>query len=199
MSNVETSIGAGDARKDDGRTEPTQRRGRRSVTARLFGDRKGTAAIEMAMIGPVFALVFIGIVEVSIMGFASTMLENASTDAARLIRTGQLAQSADPVGDFTTKLCSSLPSMIDCAKISIDVQNFANMASVDLTVPLDDNGNPINTVFTPGGPEQITLVRIAYRWNFFTPLIGTLMSDNGTNSVLLLSTSVFQNEPYAAT
>ncbi len=199
VTGVENIIGAADAPKGNRRTLlAARRRLRRAMVTRLLRDRRGTAAIEMAMIGPVFALVFVGIVEVSTLGFASTMLETAATDAARLIRTGQLATSADPLADFTAALCGGLPAMIDCGKISIDVRNFTNMAAVDLSLQLDEDGNPTGTAFAPGGPEQITLVRVAYRWDFFTPLIGTLMSDNGTNSALLLSTAVFQNEPYAA-
>ncbi len=55
---------------------------------RLRADsQKGSAALEFAMVAPVFFVLFMGIIEAGIMFFAQSVLQNAVTDAGRLVRT----------------------------------------------------------------------------------------------------------------
>src|SRR5690242_12569352 len=48
---------------------------------------KGSAAIEFAMVAPVFFLLLMGTIEAGIIFFAQSSLQNALNDAARLVRT----------------------------------------------------------------------------------------------------------------
>ncbi len=157
---------------------------------------KGSVAVEFGLIAPMFFLLLMAILEISIMTFASASFDDAGRSAARLIRIGAVQQSANPEATFRTELCAALPVLIECANIGVDVRTFDDFAATTTTLDLDVDGNPINTAFTPGGRSTVNLARITYRWEFFTPLVGNLLSDNGTNSVLLASVTIFRTEPY---
>lgn len=158
-------------------------------------DCRGGSAVEFAMVAPAFFLLLMGTIETSTMFFVSTVMEGAAVDAARQVRTGQVQNAGDPLVTFQNELCAQVFNIVDCSNIIFDVRSFPDFTS---TTPLqfDADGNPINTGFAPGGASTVTVVRVTYRWDFFTPMIGIPMSDNGTNSRLLLATNVFQNEPY---
>lgn len=179
-------------------TKPSRRSLNAPRARRLLRDRSGASALEFALLGPVFLLMIAGIVELALVFFGSVTLADATAEAARRIRTGEVQESAEPAGLFETGVCGSLFGLIDCAQIHVDVRAAGDFASADVPLELDDAGEPTETTFAPGGSGEITVVRVAYRWTFFTPLIGRLMSDNGSNSLLLLSTAVFRNEPYGA-
>jgi Flp pilus assembly protein TadG len=163
----------------------------------LLRARSGAAVVEFATLAPVFFLLVVGIVEVPAVLFTNSMIEDAARDAARKIRTGEAQQSADPLAAFQAELCADLLNFIPCSSLHFDVRSFADFTSVSVPpVQYDQNGQPTNTVFQPGTSEQITVVRVQHRWDFFTPLIGELMSTDGTNSMLLQATAAFRNEPY---
>jgi Flp pilus assembly protein TadG len=59
---------------------------------RLKADaNKGSAAVEFAMIAPIFFILMMGTMEAGIMFFAQSALQNSLNDAARMVRTGQTA------------------------------------------------------------------------------------------------------------
>ncbi len=167
-----------------------------AICKRLLSDRRGAYALEFAIIAPVFLTLLLATFEIALMFFASVIIEGSSIDAARQVRTGQAQESGDALGTFRTRLCATLFNVVPCNDLNFDVRSFNNFTAIPIQVRLDDDGNLINAGFTPGGPGNIVVVRVSYRWNFITPLVGRLMSDNGTNSRLLLSTAVFRNEPY---
>jgi Flp pilus assembly protein TadG len=164
----------------------------------VLDDTGGASAAEFALLAPVFLMMVAGIIELGLVFFASVTLDDATAEAARRLRTGEVQESADPLDLFQTSLCGSLSAVLDCAKVQFDVRGSSDFTSADTSLVLDEEGNPVDTAFAPGDSGEVTVVRVAYRWSFFTPLIGSLMSDNGTDSLLLMSTSVFQNEPYGA-
>ena len=49
--------------------------------------------------------------------------------------------------------------------------------------------------FSPGTAGQIMVVTVTYNYPFITPWIGGLVGGS-TNTALMMSTVVFQNEPY---
>ena len=174
--------------------------------------RQGAIAIEFALILPVFLYLLVGILEVSVLFFTTTVVDGEIEDAARKIRTGEAQLSGDTLSTFQTELCSSLLGVYDCSNMSYDVQTFSSFSTVsvpDLRVNgngdtvYDDYDDPVNddndvlyvTEFTPGGSGEITVIRVTYSYGFITPLIGGLLGDSG-NSKLLSSTAVFRNEPY---
>lgn len=180
----------------DQRQTSTARRGFSfwALAYRFLRDHRGATAVELALVLPVFLYLLIGIVEMSLMFYARTMVDGAVLEAGRQIRTGQAQLSGDTLTTFTTQLCNSLYGAYDCGNISIDVRTFSSFSSVSIPIELDDDGVPI-TQFSAGGSGEITAVRAIYNWTFFTPMIGILFGTTDT-TIQLTMTTVFQNEPY---
>lgn len=158
-------------------------------------DRRGAAAIEFALVAPLFLLLLVSILEISVMFFTSSVIEGATKEAARQIRTGQIQGSADPLATFRNELCGALYNVIDCSKVLFHVQTFSSFQSVSMPLELDEDGEIINTTFVPGSSGAVTIVRAMYRWEFMTPFIAEVIPA-GFGGHLLISTVAFQNEPY---
>ena len=59
----------------------------KSFCRRLRADAdKGSAAVEFAMVAPIFFVLLMGTMEAGIMFFAQSALQNALNDTARLVR-----------------------------------------------------------------------------------------------------------------
>jgi Flp pilus assembly protein TadG len=185
----------------DARKPTRQRRG-------LLRDERGSILIEFALVGPMFLLLMLGILELSLMMFSQAVLDGAARAAARTVRTGQAQTSGSPIATFQKALCDNLASvagLVPCGSVAFNVQTYANFTAAQNAAPpqfVDANGNPIKT-FTPGGPSSYVVVQVVYNRQFITQAIGGLigMSSHGPassqwNSNLLMSTVVFMNEPY---
>lgn len=169
---------------------------------RFKRSNSGATAVEFAIIAPVFMLIIMAIVEVSLIFFATVNLDGAATEAARRIRTGQAQQSGDSLTDFSTTLCGKLDTMFDCGKLQKDVRTMSSFSAIQTAVnqgieydPI--TGEPITFGFSPGTSGNIVVVRVMYLWSINTPLMATFFETlPGTSKILLASTAVFQNEPY---
>ncbi|HEY9550124.1 MAG TPA: TadE/TadG family type IV pilus assembly protein, partial [Kiloniellaceae bacterium] len=159
-------------------------------------DRSGSALIEFALVGPPFLLLLAGILEISVMFFASSVIEGATKEAARQIRTGQIQGAADPMTTFRNELCDGLYNVIDCSKVLFHVQTFPSFETVSMPLELDEDGEIINTTFAPGSSGAVTVVRSMYRWRFVTPIIAEVIPA-ALGGHMLISTVAFQNEPYS--
>ena len=129
---------------------------------------------------------------------ASANLHSATSDAARIIRTGQVQQSTgDPEDMFRQRLCDDVDILLDCSRLQYEViamDDFSDFPTY--TTQYDDDGNLVTQGFDPGGSSDVVLIRVAYRYPFMVPIIGNLLSDGHGMSKLLLATVVMQNEPY---
>ena len=104
----------------------------KSFRRRLHADAdKGSAAVEFAVVAPVFFLILLATLESGVVFFAQSTLQNAVNDASRLVRTGQTA-------------CFSLDSGGKCAVMTAD--QFRSRVCDQVHVLLrncsaDSNGN----------------------------------------------------------
>jgi len=86
----------------------------------------------------------------------------------------------------------------DCATSNSNQFSGGTFASVNLSKPIDANGN-LNTAnfgYEPGGPGDIVVVRLMYQWPVYVSLLGLNLSDMSGNKRLLMTTVAFRNEPY---
>jgi len=162
----------------------------------LIRSRQGNAAVEMAMIAPIFILLLLITVELGIMLYTQSVLDGAARTAARQIRTGQIQSSGTPLSTFTTTFCNNVSIAVNCGAVAIDVESFTSFSSMSLTpVQVNKSGQVTNSSFTPGGPGSAVAVRVFYTYNFIVPWVSLILNPSG-NGVVLQSTVVFENEPY---
>jgi Flp pilus assembly protein TadG len=162
----------------------------------VLASKGGGTLVEFAFVAPFVVLVLTATAEVAVTLFVDATISGAAESAARDIRTGRVQENEDPLDAFRTRLCDSLFGLADCGAVVFDVRTFDDFGSVDMSLQLDEDGNMTGAQFSPGNSGQITVVRVAYRWQFLTPMVGELLAPDGSNGLLLLSTMAFQNEPY---
>ena len=188
-----------------GRRQNAGRHGAQRATAliaRFAHDRDGAAAVELALVATPFFMLLFGIIELALIFLVSSSLENATMEAARTIRTGQLQTGGSATATaFKTAICNNFGWLqSDCsANLSVDVRTFATFQSVTAPQPVT-NGvfNPAALTFTPGGPTDIVVVRAYYQWPLIAPLMDQALQQLSGGKVLITSTATFRNEPYGS-
>ena len=161
-------------------------------------DRRGSVTLEYSILLLPALMILFGTFEMGMVIFENSVVEGATRDAARRLRTGQAQTSADPAAAFRQAFCTSLFSLYNCSSFTFDVRSFADFTAISLPAPqFDAQGNVSNAQFTPGGAGTITTVRVIYRHVFATPLIGSLMGAGTGNSLAVTATAVFKTEPYS--
>lgn len=177
----------------------------------------GSAAIEFAFIAPVFFALMLGILQLGIMIFGQFTLQNAVTEAARLIRTGQ-AQNinaanagtqpqctgstgaaygyASPAAWFQGQICCGVSAILDCTKLSVMVapsSSFSGSGFSGLTTP----------GYNPGAACDVVLAMATYKFPIWIPGLPQLLKGNwtfedsaGSGSHTIWGTSAFRNEPF---
>jgi Flp pilus assembly protein TadG len=167
----------------------------------LARNRRGSAAVEFAMIAPVFFALLFAIIETAMVFFASQLLETATQDTARLIMTGQAQASSAPLtqAQFKTKLCLSLSALFDCdGGIYVDVQSYASFGAITMSDQIDASRNFNTTMqYKPGGAGDVVVVRVFYQWPLFVTGLGYNIANINGSKRLLVGTAVFRNEPFA--
>lgn len=171
---------------------------RTNILRRFRRNRRGSAVVEFALVAPVFFGLLFAIIEMAMVFFASQVLETVTQDSARVIMTGQAQNASFTQAQFKNLVCSKVVALFDCVNgISIDVQNYPAFASVNVADPIDAGKNfvPPNN-YLPGGPGDIVVVRLFYKWPLYVTGFGFNLSNLGSNQRLLTATAAFQNEPY---
>lgn len=163
-------------------------------------DERGMVAVEFGLLAAPFFMLLMGLIEVSLSFAAGVVLEGASADAARLIRTGQAQTSADPEAMFRERLCDKVGIMLDCDSIQYEVirvepNSFSGAQSY--TPVFDDEGNLVSSGFSTGNSNDVVLIRTVYKYEFLTPYLGAMMTgSSGKNWVTHMATVVVKAEPY---
>lgn len=160
-----------------------------------FRKEDGTTAIEFSMLLVPYLMISLGIIEISLMFASASLLEGATDAASRVIRTGQAQQSGgDPETVFRDELCGYAVILVSCDDMTIEairMDSYGEYAGATL----DGDGNMVSQGFDVGGSNDKVLIRVSFRYQMVTPLVGPLL--NGADgSRLFISTIVLQTEPY---
>src|ERR1700730_5027278 len=77
----------------------------RNLFRRFGRNRKGSAAVEFALVAPAFIALLFAILETGIMFFAGQYLQTITQDGARIIMTGQAQNAGDTQTAFHKYIC----------------------------------------------------------------------------------------------
>ena len=187
-----------------------------TLLRRFRRSRNGSAAVEFALIAPLFFALLFAVLETAIMFTASQVLETITQESARAVLTGQ-AQNGSPTvcggqpcttAAFKAYVCGQIPAgLFNCNNLYVDVQNYQSFQNISLPTPIDNQGHFVNnTGYNPGGSSSCTgnvsctnsivVVRLYYAWQLFVTGLGYNISNMSGNQRLLMATAVFRNEPY---
>src|ERR1700754_1602369 len=113
----------------------------KTLMRRFRRHRRGSAAVEFALVAPVFFALLFAIVEVALMFFASQVLETVTQESARYILTGQAQSASMTQAQFRSYVCSQIPALFTCANVQINVQSYGTFASIPTSTVYDGSGN----------------------------------------------------------
>ncbi|MGE0408261.1 MAG: TadE/TadG family type IV pilus assembly protein [Amphiplicatus sp.] len=172
--------------------------------ARFAGEPKGAAAIEFAIVAPIFIALVLSILEAGYFFFVSSAVDQAAARAARLIRTGQAQSAATPISRdaFFDRVCDIVKHFGDCStKLTVDVSRFSDFAALaaDLSAPVcrDADEDAVNALpYNVGAERDIIRVRICYLYKPVNPALGLHLAAAPDGTRKMISVAIFRNEPF---
>lgn len=167
---------------------------------RFRTDRRGSMAIEFALVCLPFVMVLFGTIIIGLYYFTTFALENAVDRAARQIRTGEAQLVSKTKSQFKTDVCNYAPAFVDCINLlRVDVFEFGSFGSVNPPSCTDGSGNLIpdpadDTV--QGAAEQVVLVTVCYEWKLGALLPFFRIGKMANGSALIRASTTFRTEPF---
>jgi Flp pilus assembly protein TadG len=164
--------------------------------------RRGSAAVEFALVLMPFFLLTFGLAEIAMIGFAQTSLDFGISQVARQIRTGQAQMGGMTEAQIKGQLCDEINNFIvmGCGgNLYLDVRRFDSFvaASNNAQNPIQNNNfNSAGMGYQDSQPSDIVVVRAYYRWQIMTPLFESVFQNISGGQRILVSTMMFRNEPY---
>ncbi len=185
---------------------------KRLVSLRKPLGTEGSTIIEFAIMVPVFLLLVFGTVEFSMIMFAATVIESATTNSARTGKTGYTAPGLSRQDFIIQSINNRTAGLLDPTKITVSSKVYTGFDKVGAAEPFtDSNGNGMYSVGEPysdvngngqwdsdmgtaglGNANDIVLYTVSYPWPIMTPIIRNIL---GTVHNITVRT-VVKNEPY---
>jgi len=161
----------------------------------------GAAAVETALVAAPFFFLIFAVLQLAIVFLAAASLENATQQAARTIRTGELQNGAAPTeAAFKQAICDNFHWLgADCmSDLQIDVRTFSSFQSIAAPQPVTNGTfDPSVLTFSPGGADDVVVVRAYYPWPLVAPGMDQALASLNGGKMLMMSTSTFRNEPFS--
>ena len=170
---------------------------------RFLRDRRGTSAVEFALVAlPFFALLF-AIIEVCIFFFASQLLESAIQDSGRLLFTHQAQDNGWTAQQFKDDICPRVAVMMNCEKVYVDVKYYPADQIITINDPISGgkfDGSGPKYLPPTAGSNGTVVARVFYAWPLFVTGAGfnisNMTDDSGMQKMRLLAgTYAFHVEP----
>lgn len=180
----------------------------------IISDRNGATAVEFGIIGPIFILMIIGIVELGLLLAAQTLLDNAAFSASRAGKTGYADTGSTQEATIAAAVVKASSGLLKQDRLALASSAYADYSNVGQPEPFTDrnlNGKwDSGESFTDvngngrwdsdqgrsglGTAGQIVVYTITYRWPLFTPWLKSMV---GVGGIYTLTTRiVVKNEPF---
>ena len=151
----------------------------------LLRRRTGSAAVEFAVIGSVFILLLLLIIDVSWQCVTMAALQHGAREATRYGVTGQVGASNNRPAAILQTVITTTYGVLDSSKLTLvesSAASFSNLAS------------NTGTTSGPGTAGQIVKYTLSYQSNFLTPVAATLY---GASFIKLTTVMMVKNEPFS--
>ncbi len=166
------------------------------LARRLARHQRGAAAVEFALVVPVFLLIVFATIEVALFFFAQQVMEQATISASRQILTGQAQTAGLDQNAFRTLVCSNAKALFTCGNIVVDVRTYASFGSASTNRLVNGAGNidSSGATYAAGTSGAIVVVRVAYEWPTFVRTLGFSLADLADGNRLIQSTIAMRVE-----
>ena len=176
-------------------------RARQLRPVQLFAEsNSGAIAVEFSFIAAPFLALLIALFQTGIIFLAGRELDEAVAQSSRYILTGQAQNSSMTQAQFTSRICQNIYALFNCNNLMVNVQTYNSFSAAVTSSPtltFNAQGAVTNSwAYDPGGPGEIVVVQAMYEWPVVLGPLGFNLSNLSNGNRLLVSTAVFQNEPY---
>lgn len=181
----------------------------------VFAQENGSAAVEFALVSPIFFLLIFGIIELSLIMFSKSVMEGATSMTSRLGKTGYSEDGLSRQQTLINLLVSQSNGVLDPEKVEITTLIYKSFSSIGSPEPFTDkNGNGTwdsGEIFTDtngngawdedmgkaglGNAGDIVVYKVHYPWPIKTPIMNRFLGDKDGNMPLDVHV-VVRNEPY---
>ena len=192
--------------KDPASGKVTDRKARAKSCHGFFSDKRGSTAMEFAMLAIPFALLIFAILESCISFAGQEVMANAADDVARQLRTGQIAPANATATSINQLICNKLQIMVaqNCPGLLVDLRQYATFADAAAAGFKIVNGDIVltqgsgTTTFTvaPGPAESKNMLRVFYKWPVMTDFLAKQMANLSGGNTLHFASVTWQNEPF---
>jgi hypothetical protein len=111
--------------------------------------------------------------------------------------TGQVQAGGMSSSQFQQQVCNHATALFNCSGLYVNVQTFATFSSVSMTNPVSNGKIKTGLLqFAPGGDGDIVVVQTFYQWPVVLGPLGFNLANMNGNTLLLVGTAAFRNEPF---
>lgn len=146
---------------------------------------------------PFFFLIF-AVMQLALLFVVDSVLESATLQAARLIRTGEAFNRNLTPTQFKAELCSHMNVFSsECPdRATIEVRTIAQFRNQTLPNPIVNGQLPSSPPYTNGTSSSLILIRVWYKQPLIAPTMFQAISRLSTGETVLSATTAFRSEPY---
>ena len=179
---------------------------------KIWSCNDGVTAIEFAMISPVFILMMMGIIEFSMIMFTTAVMESATSNTARLGKTGYVAPGETRQEQLINNVAARTTGLLDPKNLTVTMTTYSSFDHVNDPEPYIDsnnnkqhddgetytdiNGNgqwdPDMGAAGAGNANDIVVYTVSYPWPLMTPIVSAILGSTFT----IKARTVVKNEPY---
>jgi Flp pilus assembly protein TadG len=159
--------------------------------------REGSVAVEFAMVALPFCLMIFAILELALVFVTDSVLENATIEQGRLVRTGQAEASGMTAEQFKNGVCARMSVFaVDCAnRLTVDVRIIPQFNTTPPDPMAGGTFNAGGLTYSNGTPGDLVLVRSWYKLPLITTFMAQGLSRLKDGTVRMTATTAFRNEP----
>ncbi|MCU4181485.1 TadE/TadG family type IV pilus assembly protein [Bosea sp. BH3] len=165
--------------------------------------------MEFGFIAAPFLMLLWAIIETALMFWTTQVLEEALTQASRVVLTGESRalyasnNASVNAAAFRDAVCARAPlGLVDCTKLAIDVRTYASFGAASSGTsssnPLAGGGLNTNTFsYSPPGSNQIVVIRAALDYSLFlTSWASTSLANIGPGRRGIVASVALRTEPF---
>lgn len=169
----------------------------RTLTKKFVGDRKGSAAIEFAILALPFFVVIFAIAEIAVMYFVDSGLDAALHKALRQVRVGVAKTGNWDVVKFKQVVCGELSYSFNCSTdLKVRATVVTDMASISKASPISGGNLAVTETFDLGDSGSYVLVQAFLPWSPTFRLYSLSSAQLSDGSYVLGSAELIKNEPF---
>jgi Flp pilus assembly protein TadG len=167
------------------------------IFSSFIKDRKGSAAIEFAILALPFLVLIFAIVEIAIMFFVDSGLDAALHKTVRQVRVGAAKSGAWDITKFKASVCGELSYSFSCAaNLKVRAVVVTNMASVAKVNPIVGGALNVTENFNIGDSGDYVLVQAYLTWDPVLKLYAFSGGRLSDGKYVLGAAELFKNEPF---